>query len=268
MNNKPKSDYYKNILLNDYPDTEYARIIKNPESAKEMAANKNLIEKFYSETYELYAQEKYTEALENCKKAEVQYSKSPLMPKFAFIKAMCIGRTQDITSFENSLVQLLIKYPKDPVKERAQEMLDLIKKQRTPAVDSTQVSADTVKKAKFVFKETGEYYWIAVIENGKADINKFKARLSDYNKQSYSLYNLSVSNVLLSPAYQLVSVKTFDGRAKAMDYYKSTVSNNDLFSSLPPGSYRLFVISAENYTPFYKDKNIEEYQQFFTQNFK
>jgi hypothetical protein len=65
-----------------------------------------------------------------------------------------------------------------------------------------------------------------------------------------------------------VSVKTFDGKDRAMNYYSSLSSKSELFSDLEKGTYQSFIISAENYTVFYKDKNIGEYQEFFTQYFK
>ena len=76
------------------------------------------------------------------------------MPQFAFIKALCIGRTQDISAFESALVQVTIKYPKDPVKEKAQQMLEMIKKQKNPGYISAADSA-AAKVPKFIFKEDG-----------------------------------------------------------------------------------------------------------------
>lgn len=270
MNNKPQSDYYKNLILKDYPDTEYAKIITNPDFAKDIAANKSEVENFYTETYQLYSDADYLQALENCKKAESIYSKNYLMPQFAFIKALCIGRTQDINAFEAALTQVVIKYPKEPVKDKAQEMLDMIKKQKMPAATESPESKDTTKKdkPKFIFKEEGEYYWVAIIENGKGDVNKFKIKLSDSNGESFSMEDLIISSVFLDINHQLVSVKVFDGKDKAMNYYNFFKDNKMVFSDLQIGSYQSFIISAENYSIFYKDKNVEEYQQFFTQNFK
>lgn len=270
MNNKTKSDYYKNLILNNYPDTEYAKIITNPDFAKDIVANKSQVEKFYTETYQLYSEANYLQALANCKKADTLYSKNYLMPQFAFIKALCVGRTQDINAFEAALTQVVIKYPKEPVKDKAQEMLDLIKKQKTPVAPGTTEPADTAKKEKpkFIFKETGEYYWVAIIENGKGDINKFKIKLSDANSESFSMEDLTISSVFLDINHQLISVKTFDGKDKAMNYYSFYKDNKTVFSDLEAGTYQSFIISAENYSIFYKDKNVEEYQQFFSQNFK
>ena len=190
------------------------------------------------------------------------------MPKFSYLKALCIGRTQDIDAFENALSQVMIKYPKDPVKEKAQEMLDLIRKQKNPGETIGDSTAVIKQKTKFVFKEDGEYYYVVVVENGKGDLNKFKNKLSDMNSEFYSTADLAVSTVFLDVTHQMVSVKAFDGMRKAMDYFNIADSNKEVFADLLKGTYQTFVISAENYAVFYKDKNITEYELFFTRNFK
>lgn len=272
MNNQPKSDYYKNLLLKDYPDSDYATIIRNPSYAADIAASKSQVEKFYTETYQLYTVADYNKAYQNCMRADSLYSKSNLMPQFTFLKALCIGRTQDITAFENALTQVTVKYPKDPVKEKAQEMLDMIKQQKNPTtvttVDSTSNITTPKNPVKFIFNEDGEYYCLVIVENGKGDLNKFKTKLSDFNTQMFSTADISISSVFLDITHQMVNVKTFEGKDKAMNYFDALVAKKELFTDLEKGSYQTFVISAENYTVFYKDKNIVEYEQFFTQNFK
>ncbi len=273
MNDAEKSDFYKNILLKDYPDSEYAKIIKNPGYAKIAMANRSQVENFYTETYYLYSDGKYSAALINCQTADTMYYKNYLMPQFDYVKALCIGQLQNIDAFERALTQVTIKYPKDPIKDKAQEILDFIRKQKypdKPAVIETKVAAidSTQAKSKFIFKEDGEYYWIAVVQNGRGDINKFKTKLSDINDESFSTEEYTISSVFLDLAHQLVNVKSFEGKAKAMDYYNFFKDNKTAFVDLAPGTYQTFIISAENYTAFYKDKNIEAYQKFFSENFK
>lgn len=273
MGSASKSDYYKNLLLKDFPDSEYAKIIKNPDYAKDIMASRNQIEKFYAETYQLYTEAKYSAALSNCLYADSSFAKSTLMPQFAFVKALCIGRTQDINAFEGALTQVVIKYPKEPVKDRAQDMLDLIRKQKgaqTSVSDTakTAVIDTTQNKSKFIFKEDGDYYWVTIVQNGKGDMNKFKTSVANINTQSFGNQSLNVSSVFLDINNQLVSVKSFAGKEKAMQYYSFYKGNDLAFKDLVPGTYQSFVISAENYVIFYKDKNIDEYQQFFTQKFK
>jgi tetratricopeptide (TPR) repeat protein len=271
MNNQPKSDYYKNRLLTDYPDSDFAAIIKNPGYAADIAASKSQVEKFYTETYQLYASADYVQAYENCKRADSLYSKSNLMPQFTYLKALCIGRTQDINSFEKALQQVVVKYPKDPVKEKAQEMLEMIRKQKNPEAGITDTSdsiAVVKQKTKFVFKEDGEYYYLVVVENGKGDLNKFKNKLSDMHTEFYSTADLTISSMFLDVTHQIVSVKAFDGMKRAMDYFNVADSKKEIFSDLEKGTYQTFVISADNFSVFYKDKNIIDYELFFTRNFK
>ncbi len=281
MDNQPKADYYKNIILNDYGNTEYAQIIKDPKHTKDLLASKSEVELFYIGTYSMYTAGNYSEALVNCNKAESDFAKSTYMPKFAFIKALCIGRTQDINSFESALGQFVIKYPKDPLKDKAQDILDAIKRQReAPKVAAKQISSDTSKKSvvapvqdtaaapKFIFREEGEYYWVIIVDNNKGDINRFKQKLSNANSESFSTLDLSINSIFLDLQHQLVSVKTFDGRQSAMNYYDFFKAKPTAFSDLISGTYQYFVISAENYTTFYRDKNVDEYKEFFTKNYQ
>jgi hypothetical protein len=124
------------------------------------------------------------------------------------------------------------------------------------------------KKSTFVFNESGEYYWLLIAENGKGNLDNFKIKLSEVNKTAFSTKDITISSVFLDGTHQLISVKPFNGKAEAMNYYDFMKSKKDAYSDLTEGSYQSFIISAENYTTFYKDKNISEYEQFFTQNFK
>ncbi len=280
MDNVPKADYYKNIILNDYGNTEYAQIIKDPKHAKDLMASKSEVEVFYIGTYSMYTSGKYAEALANCIKAESDFSKSNFIPKFAFIKALCVGRLQDIDAFEAELKQFVVKYPKDPIKDKAQDMIDAIKKQKeapkatikTPNPDTAKVARapkDTVPAGpKFVFREDGEYYWVIIVDNNKGDMNRFKQKLSNANNESFSTLDLNINSIFLDLQHQLVSVKTFEGKESAMNYYNFFKSKPATFTDLVSGTYQYFIISAENYTTFYKDKNVNEYQEFFTENYQ
>lgn len=285
MGNQPKSDYYKNIILNDYPDTQYAQIIRDPNKAKDLLASKSEVEMFYTGTYGMYTSGRYAEALANCQKAEIDYSKSPLISQFAFIKALCIGRTQDINAFEAALQQVVIKYPKNDVKPRAQDILDAIKKQKETmakeAASANKTANDTTKTnlvstadttqaeaPKFVFKEDGEYYWVMIWDNNKGNINNFKIKLSNATTESFGTEDLTIQTIFLDLAHQLISVKTFDGKEAAMNYYNFFKDRPATYTDLEQGSYQSFIISAENYSTFYKDKNISEYQEFFAQYYQ
>lgn len=261
MNNTPKSDYYKNILLNDYPDTEYAKIIRNPDYAKNLEASKNDIEKFYDQTYQLYLRGNYTATIENCNKAESSYSKNYLMPQFDFLKAMSIGHTQDKKALEAALTQVVIKHPIGPIKDRAQQILDLMKTQG--------FAVDSLKKKQAVDSiESLNYYWITVTTIGKGNINKFKEKITMITETAFPKDSLIVSIDALSNTSQIMCVKTLKGKTKGMDYYNFMKSKEQVFSDLEMGSYQTLIISSDNYILLQKDKNINIYLQVFNDKLK
>ncbi len=115
VKNQAQADYYKNKILNEYPNSEYAQIIKNPKYISDKAAQKGEVELFYNDVYNDYASSNYSAAYSKCNEAESKFGKNDFAPKFAFIKAMCIGKLKGVDSLELALKQVQVYYPKDGV---------------------------------------------------------------------------------------------------------------------------------------------------------
>ena len=52
-----------------------------------------------------------------------------------------------------------------------------------------------------------------------------------------------------------------------MNYYNAIRENKIALSTLEPDSYEQFIISADNFSAFYREKNVEDYLAFFHQNY-
>lgn len=258
-NNLPRADYYKKLILNDFPESEYARIIKNPDYNKQIMAGRNVVENFYTQTYELYEKGNYTQVLANCRYADSLYAKNFLTPKFDYLNALAIGRTASITDFEKALTQVSAKHSKHEVGGKAQEMLDMIKQQKS--------SATLNNSQKFKFEKDSDYYWLIIIKNGKSDLNKFKIKLSDYNKKYFELAALTINSSFIDDSNQMIIVKALKGKDVAMDYYNFIKTDKEILKDLEANSYTHFVISSTNYNTLFKEKNISDYEAFFKDNF-
>jgi hypothetical protein len=53
----------------------------------------------------------------------------------------------------------------------------------------------------------------------------------------------------------------------ANNYFEGVIIAGEVLQELTEDGYRDFVISAENYATFLKDKNLITYQKFFNQNY-
>lgn len=263
MDEEAKANYYKDILLNKYPETEYAKLIRSPDYAKRNKASRSIIEQIYSDTYEAYNQGQYSEVIAKCKMVDTTYYKNFLMPKFEFLKALAIGRSQNVKSFENALTQVTIKYPKDEVAPKAQEIIDYIKK-----TSGLQNNSDTIAaKTKFILNLDTVFYWVSVVKGKKAEINNLKIALSDINSKYYGSDGLSINEAVLDDSSRVVTVKNFTGKAKGMNYFDFIKEKQEIFQKLGAEEYKNFIISPSNFSILYKEKNTEEYEAFFQKNF-
>ena len=265
--NSTRADYYKNKILNEYPDSEYAKIIKNPDYQKALLASKNEIEKYYGKTFSIYHDGRYGEVIAMVNKADSFYSSSELMPKFALMRAYSIGKIKGADDYQHALEGIIAKYPKDEAKTKAQEILDYLKKMKAGPVD-TIVKKDTVKQSPYTFKDSVEHYCIIILSTKKVNINDFKIRISNFNQEYFRSTELIISSEMVDMERQWVLVKSFPLSDKAKDYFDLINQDSKVFSDISPEEYQVFPISANNYTVFYKEKNIPEYQKFFAENYK
>ena len=268
MDNAGRANYYKEKIMNNFPNSEYAKIIMNPNYQNALLASRNEVEKFYGETFSAYHQGRFGEVIAMASKADSFYSSSQLMPKFALLRAFSIGKMKGADEYEHALQGVVAKYPKDDAKAKAQELLDVIRKIKSAPVDSAALK-DTVPayKSPFTFKDSTEHQCIIIVSAKKVNINDFKTRVANFNQEYFSLSELTVSNVLMDMEHQVVSIKSFPASAKAKDYFDLINQDSKVFQSMIPADYEIFAISTGNFQVYYKDKKTEEYRKFFTENY-
>ncbi|MFN8714569.1 MAG: tetratricopeptide repeat protein [Bacteroidota bacterium] len=264
MNNTAKSDEHKNYILNKHPQSEYAELIRNPNFEVSKLAQKEKVNKYYEDTYLMYTGGNYTAAISRCEYADTAFGrKNEHAAQFAYIRAVSIGKTQGTPAMEKALTNLVASYPKDPVKDQAQALLDAIRRQRGDVV-----AADTAKAApEYTVDANAEHNYMVIVNRGKGNINNFKIAISDFNSQNFASNNYTISSIVLDNQREVILVKGFKNKTEAMSYFSLLKSRLDLFSELTPGSYQVFTISKDNYTLFYRSKVTQFYKDFFDKNY-
>ncbi|HRS54525.1 MAG TPA: hypothetical protein P5250_07435, partial [Bacteroidales bacterium] len=112
------------------------------------------------------------------------------------------------------------------------------------------------------------FHFFVVIVNAKSnDISQLRNLISDHNKLYFSLEKLNTTNIFFTTNEQMITVSNFKDKEKAMTYYYSIEKNNNLRTMLDKLNANKFIISAENYSTLYKQKNVEDYKQFFIKNY-
>ncbi len=265
-----RADYYKNILLTKYPETEYAMLIKDPEKYRQQQeANRQEILKIYESTLKSYKEENYAEVLNNCTQVDSLYPKNDEMAKFAFMEAAAIGHAKGIDAYKNALEKVVILYPKDTVKVVAQSILDYLNKkpkQATPPPSSLKPDTIPVEYSK---DEDTTYYYILTIDNKQSGkVNIVRNAISDMNTKIYSQNNFTMDDIFLNSNKQMLVIHKFQSASTAKDYCNYINTNPDLLKALPAGSYQSFYISDINFHILFKHGKSDEYVSFFNENLK
>jgi tetratricopeptide (TPR) repeat protein len=128
VNDVEKSKKYKNIILNKYPKTTFAQVIINPTKKLTTAKKEDVVLNKYKEVYYLYKEKKFEEAVREIDSFSIASSNSKLIPKFALLKALSIGKYESRDLYKKALEFVAIGYANKEEGVKAKEILAQLKK--------------------------------------------------------------------------------------------------------------------------------------------
>jgi len=111
--NDPKADMYKNLLLKNYPETAFAKVILDPDFGKKLGDKDAEFNAFYSQAYDLYAHKKYSEVIKQVDTVLKQYPASNYAAQLYYLRAIAAGHQEPLAPFQKDLQQIATNYPND-----------------------------------------------------------------------------------------------------------------------------------------------------------
>jgi tetratricopeptide (TPR) repeat protein len=262
IDNDPMKQKYRDLILNNYPESEYARIIEDPSYNKVTKDNRKRVDNYYSIVYEMYRDHRYDNVITRCNKAKAIFADNHLQDHFDFLAAMSIGHTSPIDTFKTVLNNVIIKHPESEVSEEAKRILALMKN----GIKIAPKAIDSSIPYRHVFDD--EFHLIVVVPETDKKTNKYKIDISNFSSTYYSSKKFNVSNIFINKQNQLIIIKPIKGYDAAIDYYKSFILNKDQLLELNSKGHKYFLISKDNFILFYKNKDMEGYLRFFEKNFE
>ena len=124
-----KGETYKNVVLNNYSESPFAKIILNPEV--ELSKEKKIDEdsEIYEIAYRLYKDDSFEETI--CfidMSIPTLEEGSILISKFELLKAYAIGKYQRKESYIAALEKVAVDYPQTEQGKKALEIMKRLKK--------------------------------------------------------------------------------------------------------------------------------------------
>ena len=276
----PNAEACKNRIINDYPDTDYAKILNNPDYYKELERADNQLNFMYQATYKFFINGDCDQVTNTYSYVDSAYPESRLIPKFALLSTLCSSKNTDTATFEQALKAFIAKYPKNEESTYAREVIAALN--RKPHVyeekteeellreqlEAEKLAYDTLDISLFKYNASETYYYMVATVNSKLDDNKIKFNLIDFNDEYFDFLNFDVSNQRLNEDYSIVIVTKFKNAKMAQNYIESVIIAGEVFDDITPDSYKHYIISKSNYDKLLEDKNIDRYNKFFEQNYR
>jgi hypothetical protein len=264
--------FYKNLIISQYPDSDYAKVLSDPEYYAKIAAENNKVNILYEETYRDYKAGQYFQVIAKSDLAFSLYGDTmELAPRFAYLKAISIGKIDVIDSLVSQLKMIILKYPFSEINTLSQGILASIVKDNPELKDESMIFTEEVvpeeTASPYKLNPGGQHMFMIVADSKEIRLNPFKVKLSDYNLKYYSIENLTINSLVLDNEHYLITIGNFNNSAKAKDYFDAITLSEYVYADLKPETFHNFVISMENYPVFFKEKDIGGYSKFFEKNY-
>lgn len=251
----------KTYILNNYPNSDYANYLRDPDyfiKKKEMEA---LALKDYLRSVERFERGLYYPVILKADNVIENEPKNRFRAEYFLLKAMAMGRiNNDKTSLLPVLEQAIEEFPDTPVAKRAAEMIEMINN-GVPEF----VPFDFDKGADiFDFSYKDKMIILIYIDNSE-DARMISTKVSDFNREFFSRDRLRTSTQIYDKNTTFVKVEEFKDASHAADYVRDFAKTKKYLGDLR--SKKLIYTSLENFKTLLKDQKLEEYEVFFENNY-
>ena len=255
-------------LVKEYPNSDYAKSITNPEFFDEaLGAERKLVE-YYDATFERFEQGNMSEVLQRIANMPAEFVEdNPLAPRFALLGSMATGKVEGKDAYVKGLREVVSKYPASEESTRAKEILRLLGERAGTSGALDQAAKSASVESNFSTEPDKSHYFLAVLPKG-TNMSKAKANIADYNSEYHRLDKLAIGNVyMMSNGEQtpVVVVRRFKSQDEAMNYYAGAAGKKEAF--IKESEFTPVVITQGNYREVLRSKSFAEYLEFFTANY-
>jgi hypothetical protein len=294
----PEARSYSQQIQIQYPNSEYATLVKPTEDNAGLPTNSSLRESvanYYDATYSLLMQRQYTEVLERIRTARQLYKDMRYEKRFKVMEGVALAGAGNFAQADTLLRDFIKGNAKDTLVPWAEKALEYVNKNKpatpAPKADSslTKVKSDTagvkpppivntnnnlsgnIEIAKptgevppiYAYKPDMEHYVLVSFPGMDARAMGMKSAIGDFNSFKYKSNNLTSSIDMLSQKEGVVVTKKFATAALAKEYMTSLKATGQIFREYQSTEYQLFSISVSNYQKLLADHSISQYLNFY-----
>ncbi|MDR0940821.1 MAG: tetratricopeptide repeat protein [Bacteroidales bacterium] len=285
--NFAKADSYKAQVIKQFPHSNYAKVLTNPDFQKDIKAQEKQVGKMYADAYRAYLRGDYKMVIRLAHDQVRKFPDTYLASQFQFLCAMSEGRMADIQALKASLENFVKQYPKEENTSLAQSILTYITNNdsahiaammtahlaRTMPSDTTDTTAiahnvPEEEKELFSLETNPPFLYVLAVKSEFVDINQVKFNAINYNLDYFTNFDFDVQIKELTSKTSLLVISPFESQGQAMNYFDLINYNQEIFEGIEKVFTNHFIISEQNYQILLVNKDVEAYMKFFDENYE
>jgi predicted Zn-dependent protease len=286
LKNQEKSQFYRNLIINRYPSSRYARYLQNPNFFAELEAQQDSINRIYQNTFRDYKAGRYAAIIPQITRLKSLEPDTILISKIDFMNSVALGAVSDMTNFENLLKKYIKDYPKSEPTPLAKEILTLIQDStltdyqklvekgylhdeiRNDEMQSANQQTNDEFGGKFSYEEDLLHYFIiSYPKNAGVEINRLKFDIGIYNLDHYTKFDFDIEEENLDANNNLLLVRSLQSKEQGLIYFRAIIRQAEVFKTLKEVNYFNYIVSSTNYRQILAEKSIADYLKFYLKNY-
>lgn len=286
MNDQQKADYYRNLIVGNFPESKYARYLQNPNFFAELQERQDSLNRLYQDAFRDYKAGRYANVSVLATRMKTMEPDSLIIPKIDFMATVAGGVQSDMPAFEGLLKKYIATYPQAEPTPLAGEILALI--QDSTLADYRKLVEmgylhDEIKNdellpgnqrgedefgGRFSYEEDLLHYFVIVWpRKADVDVNRLKFDIANYNLDHYTKIDFDIETENLDANEMMLMVRSLENKEQGLIYFRSIIRQAPVFQALKGVEYYNFIASSTNYRQIVSEKSVSDYLKFFLKNY-
>jgi tetratricopeptide (TPR) repeat protein len=258
-NDMMEAEQYRQDIMRLFPSTDEAYIVSQPDYFNKLRRMSVEQDSLYEQTYTAYSQNQFALVKENKAYAETNYPLSPLMPRFLFLNAIAVAKTDGQDAFVLQLQDMVARYPDSELASMAKDMLalmgqgaesqvgDLSSLQAKRNIEPTEVTTDSVEVSFDPTRNTPAML-LLVINQDEQLLNQLLYDIALFNFSQFMIKDFDLKQELnFTRDQSAVIVSGFEKMDEAEWYHNLLTKNPDISQKIIANNAQVICITQTNF---------------------
>lgn len=270
-----KTARYRDDILRLFPNSREAVIVGNPDYAASMQRMAVEQDSLYEKTYLAYTQSDFVQVKAGKQYAEENYPLTPLMPRFLFLNAIAVAKTEGQEGFVRELQDMVTRYPESELGGIAKNMLAMMgqgMESQQGAGPSLADKRGTVEQNDSTMKEAAlsaerkETSFVCIwIDHNEQKLNNLLYQVALFNFSQFLIKDFDIRTFdLLADNRSALQVCGFDNMDEAEWYMAKLQADTGLQQVFQAYNACILPITTTNFELLGKPFSVEDYLEFLS----